>query len=427
MRNWESHTQQVIIRLEETLSAFSELHSVFRGYILFNDVRQFSAFFENKKTLLEKIGELNAITSDNPGQQKRLAELGSMIEKKIFYLEKQIEGKKFRPVESYTQAFRSPQGIELTGKIRSIIYEIKEEEIRLLKIRQKSFEHNVWISNLLIFSGIALNLSFIAIQYILIYRESKRRLKAEEEAKLSNRNLKEYSEQLERSNKDLESFSYSVSHDLRAPIRGISGFSKILMEDFGADLQEEGRRILNIITKNSENMGQLIDDLLEYSRLGRRDVAFNSVDMRQMVQKVLDEVKDYYPEREVKTVVGDLPGAKGDSALLKQLLFNLVSNSYKYSKDKEYPVIEVSSYRTDDEQTVFYVRDNGAGFDMKYQHKLFNIFQRLHHAEQFEGTGVGLAIVKRVVEKHNGTVWGEGKPGEGACFYFTLGADKQDG
>ncbi|TGK33793.1 histidine kinase [Leptospira gomenensis] len=424
MRQWESHTEKVIVLSEEILSTFSELHAVFRAYILFKDPKQFDVFSENKKLLLEKIVQLNSSTADNPEQQRRIAELIPMIRGKIAYFETQIEGKKLGPISSYSHAFFSPQGIELTGKIRSLIYEIKNEEIRLLEIRQKSFENNIWISNLFIFSGIALNLSFIVIQYILIYKEVKRRRKAEEEVEFSNRNLKEYSEQLERSNKDLESFSYSVSHDLRAPIRGISGFSKILLEDFGAQLPEEGRRVLNIIIKNSKTMGQLIDDLLEYSRLGRKDMAFNSVDMRQMVQKVLDEVKDYYPHHKVKTVVGDLPHTEGDSALLKQLLFNLISNSYKYSKDKENPVIEISSYRTEDGRTVYFVKDNGAGFDMRYQHKLFNVFQRLHHTEQFEGTGVGLAIVKRVVEKHNGSVWGEGKPDEGACFYFTLGENK---
>lgn len=220
----------------------------------------------------------------------------------------------------------------------------------------------------------------------------------------------------------MEAFSYSVSHDLRSPIRGILGFSKILLEDYGTELGEESRRIVNIIIQSSENMGELIDDLLEYSRLGRREPIFSIVNMKTMVEKILEEVTNYYPDIKMETIVGDLPPTKGDTGLLKQLLFNLISNSFKYSRKKENPKIEIGSYQNDG-KTVFFVKDNGAGFDMKYQHKLFNIFQRLHHADQFEGTGVGLAIVKRVIERHNGKVWGDSKLNEGACFYFTLGVD----
>lgn len=425
LRDWESHTQEVLINLEETLSSFSEMHAVFRGYVLFNEPGLLTSFFESKKNLLKKIQELETLTLDNPRQQEQLRIISPLVFEKTSSFETLIMDKKHRSVASYIGPFRSTQGIILTRKIQSLFSEMKKEEIRLLTIRKADSERNLFVAAILIFLGILLNLTFIILQYILIYKESQRRQIAEEEVELSNKNLKEYSGQLERSNKDLESFSYSVSHDLRAPIRGISGFSKILMEDFGKNLDEEGQRILNIIIKNSENMGQLIDDLLEFSRLGRREIAFTNVNMQQVMERVLEEVKDCYPGIKIETRIGELPSIKADSALLKQMLFNLISNAFKYSKDKEHPKVDIDSYQNNGEVTYF-IKDNGAGFDMRYQHKLFNIFQRLHHSEQFEGTGVGLAIVKRVIEKHNGKVWAEGKVNEGACFYFTLGVQENN-
>ncbi|WP_084492213.1 sensor histidine kinase [Leptospira kmetyi] len=426
LKEWETHTQEVLISLEETLSAFGEIHSIIRGFILFTDPNFLKNFYDTKAEIYDRLNKVDGLIRDNPEQQKRLKLVRSMIDEKIAYLEEQVVERQRRSIQSYSVPFRSPKGIPLTEKIKDVLREMKKEEAILLTARKKKSELNLTIATAFVFSGIVLNLSFIILQNFLIYRESKRRRSAENALEESNKNLKTHSAELERSNKDLEAFSYSVSHDLRAPIRAISGFSKILMEDHGNDLGEEGRRILNIVIQNSENMGQLIDDLLEYSRLGRREIAFSVVNMKSMAEKILEEITNYYPETKIETIVGDLPQAKADSGLLKQLLFNLVSNAFKYSNKKDFPKVEIGSYQNDGE-TVFFVKDNGAGFDMKYQHKLFNIFQRLHHADQFEGTGVGLAIVKRVIEKHDGRVWGEGKPDEGACFYFTLGAHENHG
>lgn len=426
LKEWETHTQEVLLSLEETRSSFSEIHSLVRGYILSTDPNVLKNYYITRNEMYEKLDRVDDLIQDNPEQRQRLWKIRPMIDEKILYLEQQIGKRQLKTIHTYVMPFGSPQGIPLTEKIKEAFREMKEKEIALLEFRKMKSEQNLTIASTFVFSGIVLNLSIIILQNWLIYRESKRRKTAEDVAEESNKNLKIHSEQLERSNKDLEAFSYSVSHDLRAPIRGISGFSKILMEDHGNDLGEEGRRILNIITQNSENMGQLIDDLLEYSRLGRKEIAFSVVNMKSMAEKIFEEVTNYYPEAKMETIVGDLPHTKADSGLLKQLLFNLVSNAFKYSNKKEFPKVEIGSYQNDGE-TVFFVKDNGAGFDMKYQHKLFNIFQRLHHADQFEGTGVGLAIVKRVVEKHDGKVWGEGKPNEGACFYFTLGVHENHG
>ncbi len=231
--------------------------------------------------------------------------------------------------------------------------------------------------------------------------------------------LKRTEEKLAASNKELESFSYSVSHDLRAPLRAIDGFSQILQEDYAGKLDQEGDRIIGVIRDNTQKMGRLIDDLLAFSRLGRKEMSRDPVDMTQIVQGVCEELRDAHPDRGIEFTVGELSPSEGDAALLRQVWVNLLSNAVKYTRGREPARIEVGSYRNGDE-TVYFVRDNGAGFDMRYVQKLFGVFQRLHSAEQFDGTGVGLAIVHRVVSRHGGRVWAEGWVEEGASFYFSL-------
>lgn len=226
--------------------------------------------------------------------------------------------------------------------------------------------------------------------------------------------------QLESANKELESFSYSVSHDLRAPVRAISGFTRIVKEDYGASIDEEGNRLLDTIIRNAKKMGQLIDDLLAFSHLGRQDLIKRPTSMMDMVNSVCEDLKvNNYLGGSVDIRIHDLPSVYCDSVTFKQVWTNLISNAVKYSKLKEKPVVEIGA-EDKGHEIIYYVRDNGDGFDMKYVNKLFGVFQRLHTDGKFEGTGVGLAIVHRIITKHNGRVWAEGKVGEGATFYFAL-------
>lgn len=229
-----------------------------------------------------------------------------------------------------------------------------------------------------------------------------------------NRNV----DQLETMNKELESFSYSVSHDLRAPLRAIAAYSKIIEEENGKELSAEPLRLFRNIESNAKRMGVLIDDLLEFSRLGRKEIRKADVDMKELSQHCINECNSSVTHS-AKIVVGELPSPKADYGLISQVLVNLVSNGIKYSSKKKQPVIEIGGYE-ENEEHVFFVKDNGAGFNMKYAEKLFGVFQRLHADNEFEGTGVGLAIVKRIISKHGGRVWAEAKEKEGATFYFTL-------
>jgi PAS domain S-box-containing protein len=224
--------------------------------------------------------------------------------------------------------------------------------------------------------------------------------------------------QLESVNKELESFSYSISHDLRAPLRAVNGYAKMIEEDYGNILDDEGKRLLSIVQYNANRMGTLIDDLLTFSRVGKKEVQKSNINVREMMEATMNDIKKTLDHQaEIKTE--NIEDVHADYSLLNQVFFNLISNAVKYSSKKEKPVVLINSEIKNNE-VVYHINDNGAGFDMKYSHKLFGVFQRLHRNEEFEGTGVGLAIVQRIINKHGGKVWAEAKVNEGASFYFTL-------
>ncbi len=253
---------------------------------------------------------------------------------------------------------------------------------------------------------------------LVISKDITGQKKAEEQIRQLNAELQMNVKQLETTNKELESFSYSVSHDLRAPLRALNGYSKMIEEDYQSVLDDEAKRLLRNIQSNALNMGTLIDDLLEFSRLGRKAVQKSKINNAALVNNILKEISVSQKHNAV-IQIDSLAPADADYSLLSQVWINLISNAIKYSSKKETPKVQISSKENENE-IIFFVKDNGAGFNMSYADKLFGVFQRLHSTAQFEGTGIGLAIVQRIITKHGGRVWAEAKEGEGATFYFTL-------
>jgi len=236
----------------------------------------------------------------------------------------------------------------------------------------------------------------------------------------AQRELEWKNAKLEAANKELEAFSYSVSHDLRAPLRHLQGYAYALAEDFQSVLGPQGLEYLNNITKAARQMTALIDDLLSFARTGQQPVQDSDVDFQELVRKLITEMQPEFQHRSVEWVVHPLPIVRGDPAMLRQVWVNLLSNALKYTRQTERPRIEIGCSEPLEHETVFYIRDNGAGFDMAHATKLFGLFQRLHNRDEFEGTGLGLANVRRIINRHAGRTWAEGEVGKGATFYFSL-------
>jgi hypothetical protein len=234
------------------------------------------------------------------------------------------------------------------------------------------------------------------------------------------KNVRLRTAELETAVKELESFSYSVSHDLRAPLRAIDGYVQILLEDFSGELDAEGTRVCNVISASARKMGRLIDDLLAFSRSGKASIGLYPIDMGPMANSIFHEITSEGLRDRIEFNVEKLPAALGDPSLIKQVWANLISNAIKFSSKKDHPSIAIRFERIDGE-TVYSISDNGAGFDMEYADKLFGVFQRLHSQGEFEGTGIGLAIVQRIIQRHGGRIWARAEPEKGAAFYFTLG------
>lgn len=250
---------------------------------------------------------------------------------------------------------------------------------------------------------------------------TSRKLAEEEIAQLNDsleKKVAERTAQLEDLNRELEAFSYSVSHDLRAPLRIINSYNEILLKDYSTAIDTEGKRMLSAVNDNTVKMGHMIDGLLKFSKLGRKEPELSPVNMEKLLHEIVDEqtgLDNQHPAFRI----GDIIPILGDAHLMRHVWSNLVSNAIKYSSKNANPVIEVSSYPKGN-QVVYTVKDNGAGFDMKYADKLFGVFQRLHTQSEFEGTGIGLALVQRIINKHHGTVWATSEPGKGATFFFSL-------
>jgi light-regulated signal transduction histidine kinase (bacteriophytochrome) len=294
---------------------------------------------------------------------------------------------------------------------RQLQAQMEQDETKALAQRVIESTATTRSSIILLTIGALLLFVLLAAVYYLIRHDVTARRRVADE-------LQRRGELLEAANKELEAFSYSVSHDLRAPLRHIDGYASLLAKSISLD--DKAKRYLQTISESATRMGQLIDDLLVFSRMGRQEMLHDAVNLNHLIASVLHDLRHDLQDRTISWTIAQLPEVTGDAAMLRQVFANLVGNAIKFTGTRPQATIEIGSRQTSREEAVVFVRDNGVGFDMRYANKLFGVFQRLHRADEFEGTGIGLANVRRIIHRHGGKTWAEGTLGEGAVFYVSL-------
>ena len=424
---WVAHTQTVRAALANFFGDFSAAALAERDYLLSGNAERRADYDRLLSTADRQLTQLDFLTADNPVRQRSLAGLRvtmSRHRQRMAAVVAAYETGGFAGAQAATARFRELPKIDA---VQGLVGEIDAREAALLVVREDSYrrDRGMMLASMIATLGIAAGI-FIAL-FRAIHRSMLARQEAETALRSANAALERQSLQLQETNHELESFGYSVSHDLRAPLRAIEGYAAMLEEDCAERLDSSGRRYLAVIAHNAARMKALIGDLLELSQLGQRPLAKSTVDMETLVREVIEEAQ---PEGRSGSAaaglppsitVDSLPSAEVDRALMRQVWTNLVSNAIKYAGKVARPDIAVTAQHRGGEN-IYSIRDNGAGFNMDCYDQLFRVFQRLHPSDEFEGTGVGLAIVQRVVTLHGGRVWAEGKVGGGATFSFALPA-----
>jgi signal transduction histidine kinase len=414
---WVSHTYVVLATLADFRIGLSRAKADQRAFLLSGD-QSYSASCETDLSQASRaVEDLRELTSDNPRQQEFLRQLGAPVENVRTEFRKQIEEQKHRVIAPDV-SFASDSDASLSAVLH-VIGEMEQGEKDLLAQRSARENLSAARTGAAIVAGNVLSSLLILAAILMLYREMNKSQRAESALGQLNAELETRNAELGAMNKELESFSYSVSHDLRAPLRAIDGFSLALLEEHRDKLSPEGQSHLERVRAATIRMANLIDDMLKLARIVRSDVAEDDVNLSALAEEVAEQLRTAEPER--KATIEITPGLKtlGDRLLLRAMLENLLGNAWKFTSKCPVSRIELG-VTNGNAEPVFFVRDNGAGFDMRYADKLFGVFQRLHGDRDYPGTGVGLATVQRIVRKHGGKIWAESSVGHGATFFFVL-------
>ncbi len=421
-RAWVRHTYLVVEKLQAVRIDITQAETGQRGFMLTGQQRYLKLYRAGVSQVREDVKELPDLIADNPTERESIQRLDPLIAARLTELGEGIEVRKRSGLLAGVQAVtRANNGEQWMGQIAAQIGEMRQTEDRLLSERLDAQAASTRKIKVVIVLGNVLAILILLVKGFVIHWETGKRNLAEQSLKQANERLERRTAELSETNTELESFAYSVAHDLRAPLRHIAGYSNVLVQDYGPRLDVEGVRCLGKIEECAHKMGCLVDDLLNLSQVGRQKLSIQDASLDSLLAEV---VADFAPEcagRDVEWRIGDLFSAECDPGLMKQVFVNLLSNAVKYTGKQEHAAIQVGQTTQNGERVIF-VRDNGAGFEMQYAGKLFGVFQRLHKARDFEGTGVGLAIVQRIIRKHGGRIWAEAELNQGATFFFTIGS-----
>ena len=413
-----SHTHQVLYRIESGLADLLNMQTAVRGFLLTHDENFLGPHKAGLSRVSASAAEMRKLIVDNPGQGERFQQ-AQTVGRELTQLMAQLIAKgRAKPPLPPEHALLL-RGDALMAQMRTILKEMENEENRLLAVRTERAQRQATLTLGITIFFVTLASALVIAAGLMVRREIARQAQSEKRIGQLNTELHANNARLETTNRELEAFSYSVSHDLRAPLRHITGFASLLERKAGATLDPQSTHYLNTIIQSGVRMGLLIDDLLAFSRTGRSSLKPMQVDQREVVERIVGELK--FTGAVPKWTISALPSVNADGAMLRQVWFNLLDNAVKYSGKNPAPAIEIG-HRFDEalNEDVFWVRDNGVGFDMAYADKLFGVFSRLHSADEFEGTGIGLALVRRIISRHGGRTWAEGSLGEGATIYFSL-------
>ena len=426
-----NQSRKVLQKLEGVLSSLKDAETGQRGYLLTGRESYLEPYNLARKAIAQQIEELKTLSVADPNQQQQIKILEPVVGKKLAELKETIDLKKNKASEAALKVVLTNQGQNLMDQIRTTIQQMEAEQNEQLQNWLMAKDEQALAGQWIFLSGMVLNLFGFYLVYCAIRQETSERRQAEAsfkqlnlelEARVQERTgeLEEANAKLLSSNRELEQFAYVASHDLQEPLRAVNSYAQLLTRKYQGNLDTKADKYLGYIMEGATRMQQLINDLLEFSRVGTRAKALQPIDCETLLSKVLDNLKIAIAESRTRVTHDPLPTVMGDEIQLIQLLQNLIGNAIKF-RGEESPQVHISTEQTQNEW-VFAIRDNGIGMEAEYLDRIFTIFQRLHSKSEYPGTGIGLAVCKKIVERHGGRIWVESTPGVGSAFYFTIPA-----